>query len=104
MTKPLPSVPCRIEIITAPATVTRMANQSNTLRLSPRNSTAMGATKIGNVWVTGTARETSRLATTRKKITPPNPPNRPAASPQPADVTVRPSRGETTMKKTPIGM
>ena len=61
-----------------------MANQSNIRRLSPRKSTASGATKIGNVWVTGTALDTSRLATTRKKITPPSPPNTPAAKPQPA--------------------
>ena len=38
-----------MDIITAPATVTKMAGQWNALKLSSKKRTARGATKIGYV-------------------------------------------------------
>ena len=81
-----------------------MAAQSSSLRLSPRNRTAAGATNIGNVWTTGIVRDTSLRAITRKKTTALRPPKSPAASPQATAPNVRLSRGETAMNTAAMGM
>ena len=90
--------------MTAPETVTSMAAQSSSLRLSPRNRTAAGATKMGNVWTTGMVRDTSRLAMTRKNTTAFSPQKTPPARAQPVASTVRRSRGETAKNATEMGM
>ena len=104
MAKPRPAASCRTDIRTAPRTVTKMAAQSCSLRLSPRKRTAAGATKMGKVWTMGMVRETSRLAITRKKITALNPPKSPATTPQPAAPRDRPSRGERAANTAAMGM